>query len=260
MECSSVPPQIARESAAGGVCFAAGRPSKRRAGGQNGLACTVAGIGRPTSHARCESPRRACARRRGMDGRRRGMDGRRRGRFRPGGCFRPRVGWRPGDWVFDGLADLFHRCGKSHHGADHRFSHFRPDHHHSDRGVRDAPAGLRHGAFQGGRQSGAQQDHAQSPARSAVDHHPGPDPRGDRGAVLPALVLPGCGAGTRNDPACDRQPVVLDLRVSRQWRLHLRCGHAAGRRARRRHASPVGDRQPRRAARGHQHPHRDHRR
>ena len=100
----------------------------------------------------------------------------------------------------------------------------------------------RHGPLQRPRQSGPVEDQPQHADRGALDDRADPHPGRHRRAVLLAsLRRARSGARHRRlrsgqdaaDHQGDRQPVVLDLRISRQRRHLVRLAHAAGQRAHR---------------------------
>ena len=64
--------------------------------------------------------------------------------------------------------------------------------------------------------------------RGRLDAGPGADPGGDRDSLDPADPRPVQPAAGRPHHQGDRQPMVLDLSVSRQWRVRDRLEHAQG--------------------------------
>ena len=101
--------------------------------------------------------------------------------------------------------------------------------------------------------------HPSYAARDRLDRGAGADPGGDRDPVLQAALLHGPGGGAGDDDQGGRPPVVLELRVSRQRRVHLRRLHGGGRGSAGRPAAAADHRQRRGAAGRHRHPGADHR-
>ena len=82
-------------------------------------------------------------------------------------------------------------------------------------------------------------------ARGRLDAGPGADPGGDRDPVDPPAAPPIFAAQGRPDRQGDRQPMVLDLPISRQWRVRDRLQHAQGKERREaRRALPHRRRRP----------------